>query len=145
MCSKSGIFQMYCLPAMDLVFSHGSPAEGPRTLENSAGPAAEPDAGLEQPAVVEMRLESFPAPGGSGFPPAERPHLLAILSDGSMLLYRAARRPVTCHLRRLRCLSSCVCIIASNATGVPWERLASVTIVCVRREVKGYTWDASCH
>ena len=92
---------MYRLPAMDLVFSHSSPAEGPRTLEDGAGPAAEPDAGLEQPAVVEMRLESFAVPGGSGFPPAERPHLLAILSDGTVLLYRAARKPVRGHLRVL--------------------------------------------
>ncbi len=57
--------------------------------------------------MVELRLESFTAPsgldagggevgtGGAGFPPAERPHLLAILSDGSLLLYRAARRQVT--------------------------------------------------
>ncbi len=110
---------MYCLPAMDLVFSHGSPAEGPRTLEDGAGPAAEPDAGLEQPAVVEMRLESFPAPGGSGFPPAERPHLLAILSDGSLLLYRAARKQVSVHSRAMTLLRA-----ASSGVGRDTGRAA---------------------
>ena len=104
--SKSGMFQMYRLPAMELAFSHGGLAEGPRTLDDRAGVAAEPDAGLEQPAVVEMRLESFAAPGGAGFPPAERPHLLALLSDGSMLLYRAARKQVG--------VSSCACNDASQ-------------------------------
>ena len=73
---------------------------------DSSDTAAGQDAGSERPAVVELRLESFAAPGGRdagnsgagagapGFPAAERPHLLAILSDGSLLLYRAARPQV---------------------------------------------------
>ena len=91
---------------MDLVFSHGDLAEGSRTLKDSSASTAEPDSGLEQPAVVEMRLESYGAPvgdtggdsgvsaGSSAFPPAERPLLLAILSDGSLLLYRAGHKQV---------------------------------------------------
>ena len=107
--SKSGAFQIYSLPAMDLKFSHSDLAESPRTLESGVAPATEPEAGLERPTVVEMRLESFGAPGGrdsdngsagsSGFPPAERPHLMAILSDGSLLLYKAGCRQVPSPLR----------------------------------------------
>ena len=69
---------------------------------------AEQSVGSEQPAVVELRLESFTAPGGhnasgggtgrgvgtAGFPAAERPHLLVMLADGTLLLYRAAHRQV---------------------------------------------------
>ena len=90
------------LPSMAVVFRCFNLAEGAAVLHHVAVGGAEGQALGPQPAVLELRLESFgpPATGpAAGIPEAERPHLAALLSDGTLLLYKAA--PV-----RVRCLST---------------------------------------
>lgn len=81
------------LPSMALVFRCHNLAEGAALLHDVGVDGAEGQAGGPLPDVVQLRLESFgpPASGpAAGISAAERPHLVALLSDGTMLLYKAA-------------------------------------------------------
>lgn len=78
---------------MELIFSCSNFAEGTADLEHDVFGSDAPQLGYPQPDVLELRLESFGPPitgPGAGIPAAERPHLVALLSDGTLLLYKAA-------------------------------------------------------
>lgn len=83
---------------MEIIFSCSNFAEGAAVLEHDIFGSEAAEVNGPQPEVLEIRLESFgpPATGpGAGIPAAERPHLVALLSDTTMLLYKAAAVPVS--------------------------------------------------
>jgi hypothetical protein len=112
----SGALEVYALPAMELVFSCSSLADGKALLENkqqqeqqeqherqegqqqegdamdadglapAAGPAPAPD--VPSVTVVELQVDSFAA-GSGAVPDMERPAFIACLSDGTVVAYQA--------------------------------------------------------
>lgn len=83
---------------MEIIFSCSNFVEGTAALEHDIFGSEAPQLNGPQPSVLELQLESFgpPATGpGAGISAAERPHLVALLSDGTMLLYKAAAVPVS--------------------------------------------------
>jgi cleavage and polyadenylation specificity factor subunit 1 len=78
----------------ELVIGHdvvGGPERDPEAREAYE----ELDLDVDVPCVSDLRVDCFPAASGSaaGVPAAERPLLLASLSDGSLLAYQAYRLP----------------------------------------------------
>jgi len=91
---------VYELPGMRLVLSAGGLPDGAALLAmpvagQSDGVGGDGDGGgFSEVTVTELRLESFPPRAVAGGPPAPdtagaAPHLLATLSDGTLVAYRA--------------------------------------------------------
>ncbi len=111
-CRAEGALEVYELPEMRLVLSAGGLLDGAPLLGMPvAGRGADDcdgDGGFPEVSACELRLEAFPPHGTRANAEADAagaaPHLLATLSDGALLVYRAYLPLQVPHWDRL---SSC--------------------------------------
>lgn len=116
-CRAGGALEIYCLPDMRLVLSaSGLPGKAPLLAMPSAGSGGgeeeSEDDGFPDVSVKELLVETFSAHthdsgtmGGGSDGASSAPHLVATLSDDSVVVYRAFLPPqVPCS--KMRCALS---------------------------------------